>query len=116
MDRKNCFDGFYFQNNFFIDNHVDPVPRAGLTCFIEHGQRDLPFEIYVSHFEFVRQTLLIDILKKSGSEFLVHCKRTIHDLFCNKIDVWTWLGHSTSLYICCFAALLLCVKRSGPLL
>ncbi len=72
MDWQNSLDCFQLQNNFLIDNQIDPVAAIELETFVQDWELNLAFEGHPAQMQFVAQALFISGLWQPRAQVPVH--------------------------------------------
>ena len=64
MDRKDCFDRFYFNEYGFLDHEVGPITTLEMNTLINRRQRDLSLKSQTRTCKLKIEAVLIEMLKQ----------------------------------------------------
>ena len=53
VNRKYSFDGLEFDNNFTLDEKIEPIAKVDMHSIVAHGQRELRFNMQPSFPQFM---------------------------------------------------------------
>ena len=65
MNWQNSFDCLEFDNNFILDEKIQPISEVNAHSIVAHGQRELRFDTKPPFPQFMSKAYLVGTLEKT---------------------------------------------------
>ena len=85
MDWQNSLDCLKFDNNFILNEKIQPISKINANAIVAHGQRELRFETQPPFPKFVSQAHFVCALEKTGPKNGMHSHGRINNLPADRI-------------------------------
>ena len=86
MDWKYGFDGFVFDNDQIVNNHIDSVTCLDFLPIVNNWRNYFRQDFPSAFAQFIGMTLLISGFEQSRSEFLMNLEGCINNVFGNCLN------------------------------
>jgi len=85
VDWQNSLDCLKFDNNFILNEKIQPISKINANAIVAHGQRELRFDTQPPFPKFVSQAHFVCALEKTGPKNGMHSHGRINNLPADRI-------------------------------